>query len=796
VKPVLEIVLTLAGVVVPSAVLAAVVNRWLAPVSLRLTALLIGLVLVTLHLAVFTTAMPVPLDEVVRGYPYAGIFGGVESRNPVTNDTVKQMLPWMDAAREEIFSGRAPLWNRYAFSGTPLLGNAQSAPFSPFFLATLFVPLPKQLVAMAGLKLFTSLLFGFLFLREEGAGAVPAAAGSMVYAFSVFQNVYLYYPLSSVTCLLPALAWSVVRSMRTGARSALVTVALVTGAALSSGHPETVFHLALAAVVVMLIERLTGPSGSGLVRRSGLTIAFALLGVVLAAAVWLPAAEQILSSQRVDALAEGTVGSPAFPVIALWAAIHPDGFGNPARGNWQWMFNYPMVASTFAGLIPLMLLPGALFSSSPDRRTRLFALFAVVVFLVAMRWSFVGELFNQLPVAESAANDRLRFVALFFVAVASARRLAAIARSGPSLTDLISGLMLIVLSIYVYRKLVYATLAPEHVLGTIGLVAFVTACLAVSLSLWREWKLRGASSLPMVAAIVIGLELLLVNLPYNALTPGKYFAPKLGIVDAIHSSAPDEPFRILGFDWVFLPNASAHYALEDVRGSDPMAWAPYTRFFQRLQAEDQSLDVLRTQRQADSAVDFLNVRFLLGEPGFDPGSGWRRIYSGRDGELFENEEWVRRFFTPARLLPGQTHDARDVDDLRKAAVVDDPSLSRPTDNPTSAGMWMRQMSPTSFRLTVDAADRVFVASSQPAIRGWNVEIEGEPVEIHRVNGAFIGFWVPAGTSKVRVTYEPASWQIGLMLSFFGLAGLIAAARARMSDPLAPRIGENDREDAR
>ena len=37
----------------------------------------------------------------------AAIVGEVESRNPVTNDVVKQMLPWMDVAREELFAGRA-----------------------------------------------------------------------------------------------------------------------------------------------------------------------------------------------------------------------------------------------------------------------------------------------------------------------------------------------------------------------------------------------------------------------------------------------------------------------------------------------------------------------------------------------------------------------------------------------------------------------------------------------------------------------------------------------------------------
>ena len=50
--------------------------------------------------------------------------------------------------------------NAAAGAGYPLLANGQSAPFSPLFLATLFVPLPDQIVAMAGLKIFLALVFG------------------------------------------------------------------------------------------------------------------------------------------------------------------------------------------------------------------------------------------------------------------------------------------------------------------------------------------------------------------------------------------------------------------------------------------------------------------------------------------------------------------------------------------------------------------------------------------------------------------------------------------------------------
>src|SRR5437763_1351272 len=185
--------MTLLGIVVPSLLLVAALRHWIAPVPWRIAALFLALTLVFLHGAVFTSKLPVPVDDAARAYPWRGVVGDVTPRNDITSDTVKQFLPWMQVAREELAHFRAPLWNRYAFCGYPLLANGQSAPFSPLFLATLFVPLPKQIVAMAGLKLFVALLFTYLFVRREGAGDAAAIFAAVAFGWSTAMTVFLYY---------------------------------------------------------------------------------------------------------------------------------------------------------------------------------------------------------------------------------------------------------------------------------------------------------------------------------------------------------------------------------------------------------------------------------------------------------------------------------------------------------------------------------------------------------------------------------------------------------------------------
>ncbi|HEX3582795.1 MAG TPA: hypothetical protein VH087_13595, partial [Thermoanaerobaculia bacterium] len=383
----IECALTLAGVVLPSLLIALAVRRWLECVPWRIAGLLLALALLFIARGVFTRDMPVPLDEVVRGYPYRGLFGEVQAKNDLTNDTVKQILPWMQTVREELFRGHVPLWNPYLFCGYPLLENGQSAPFSPFFLATLFVPLPKQLVAMAGVKLFAALLFGFLFIKREGVSDAAAIFGSSVFAFAIFNNCFLYYPMTAVTLLLPAAAYATTRTLRDQGAAPFALTTIVVASLLAGGHPESVVHVAMCCVALLLIERGVG-------WRDWLRVMYAAVcGLLIAAPSWLPLLEQVRVSLRVKLLghgeAMGVVG--VFPLKVLWAMLNPDGFGNPAHHNWGWFMTYTHVASVYLGLIVTALLACAV---TGEKRDRWLLAIAGVFFIVSMNWTPLGTLFS------------------------------------------------------------------------------------------------------------------------------------------------------------------------------------------------------------------------------------------------------------------------------------------------------------------------------------------------------------------------------------------------------------------
>jgi len=696
---------TLVAILLPALAIAAAVRRWYGPLPWSVVVLALALTLGFLGGAVLGKQLPVPVDEVMRGDPYRGVFGAVESRNPLTNDTVKQILPWMQVVREELLHGRAPLWNRYQFSGYPLLGNGQSAPFGPLFLLTLFAPLAQQLVAMAGLKLFLALLFGWLFLRDEGVSSAAALFGSIVFAFSVFETVYLYYPMTSVTSLLPAAAFAVRGCMRDGGRRWIVLLALVTASVASGGHPESAVHLGIACIVLLLFEK---PVSGSLARVA----AAVPLGMALSAPAWVPVVEQALHSVRAASLAAAAHGS--MNPLTAWLFLNPDVFGNPSRGNWQWIDNYSIVAPTYLGLIPLALLAGA-------RRRRDLQLLAaaVVLFLVAMNWTFLGHAINAVPPMSFIAQDRLRFVVVFFAAILAARTVDRV----PRLAVAASGIALLAAAIWLLHAKWGVTLGPQSAAGAIALALFLAVALARP-----RWA-------PIAAAVAVTIELFAFNSGFNVLTSRAYYRPALPILERLQELSRGEPSRMVGYDWTLLPNAAAQYRLEDVRGSDPMALASYARFFDQVAVHDAG-DVKRVQEVDHPALAFLGVRFLIAGPTYTAPPSWTLRYEGPDGKLFEAMRWQRRFFAPHG-------------DARIGAIV--------------------QESPTRIRVDIDAPHGAFIASSQVAAPGWRVTGSSGRLRIVRLHDTWIGFQVPPGQQRITLRYLPVTFYSSIVVALFALA---------------------------
>lgn len=572
---------------------------------------------------------------------------------------------------------------------------------------------------MAGLKLFLAFVFAWLFLRDEGVSWAAALFGAALYTFSLFMTVYLYYPMTTVTSLLPAAAFAVRGCVRAGvggwrlavgSRRWSALLALVTAAVAASGHPESALHIGIACAIVMALEW----------RNPLPAIVAAVFGMAMAAPAWVPVIEQALISVRAASLAAAPHAA-MHPYLA-WTLLNPDAFGNPARGSWNWIYNYSIVASTYLGLIPL-----ALLFAARKRRDWLLAATCVVLFLVAMNWTFLGRAINAIPPMSLVAQDRLRFVVLFFAAVLAARVVDRL----PRMRTFAASAIVCAAALWLVQT---KSLGMHAAIGAIALALFAIVVIALP-------KLA-----PIAALVVTLIELFTFNAGFNVLTSRAYFEPRMPILDALRELSRGEPSRMVGHDWTFLPNAAAQYGVEDIRGHDPMALASYAAFFKTVAADDPSSDVLRVQDVDHPALPFLGTRFLLTDPSFTPSANWLLRYEGPDGKLYESRRWFRRFFAPHG-------------DARIGAIA--------------------QETPTKLRVQVDAPRGALISSSMVFAPGWRVEGALSTLRLHET---FLAFRVAPGRHTITLRYAPRSfyWScvVALLALYIGVHATIQAGRHR------------------
>lgn len=761
----IQSLLTLLGIVLPSLATWILIDRFVCRVDRRIFMLFLLLAIGFVAQGIAPGRITVAVDEVARAHPFAGVVGEVNVRNPLTNDVAKLFLPWMQIARDELFHGNLPLWNRFSFAGYPFLANGESAPFSPFFLLTLFVPLPKQIVAMAGLKLFVGFLFAFLSARRLGASTAAAVFAAVTFTLATSNIVYLYYSAGATTLLLPMVhfASASLAVRRTRAHIALTAVAV--WSLLAAGHPESAFHAAFATSVLVIVERLSSGIGWRETARSVLFVAVvALLAAAAGAINWIPVLEQIPHSIRFAEIAAGEKEmSPPMPGMAAWTLLHPDAFGTPVRNNWSWLMNYSVVASSYAGLLALAFVLAAATDPRSERSARLFAFAAITFYVIAMNWTFIGRSVNLIPPFSLVANDKFRFAAAYAAALAAGVRLSQ--RNRIWAFDQVALIGVGVFALYLSQAKLHLV---SQALAPLAIVVIVFGAV-----LRRAGVMKHAAA---AGAMIATLDLFVHGVSFNPPTDQRYFRPSLPVVEQLQRAAPEEPFRVVGFDWVLFPNTAAQYGLEDIRGSDPMGLASYERFLRTFSAPDRLYDISRVQDVEQPQLDFLNVRFLIAEPARELSSErWKLIYRGSDASLYENRNVVPRFFVPHRI-----HEERDLEaQLEQLKNMHTDVVVRARRSGAVAAphsLWIDQTRAGRFRMRLESSSPAVVASSQPLSPGWRIRVNGRRVQPLLVNGAFIGFEVPAGRSRIIVDYLPRTVRASLVLMPVGIILLMLLAR--------------------
>ncbi|OGG01347.1 hypothetical protein A2Z33_02960 [Candidatus Gottesmanbacteria bacterium RBG_16_52_11] len=718
--------------------------------------------------------IPFPGDYLVSFFPPWNAAYGMPVKNAAMPDIITQIYPWKTLTMEAWKSGQIPLWNPYAFSGTPHAANYQSAVFSPLNLLYGVLPMADAWSISVLLQPILAAVFMFMFLRSLGISGWSGATGSLAFMFSGFLVGWMgYATLGYALLFLPLSLYGVRRYLDTGRPAAALLVTAAISLSLLSGH----FQISIYTVIFSLAYILYAGRNSGW-RTLAILLLHAAGGIGIAA-------PQLFLTYR--AFADSTRSASAVPreiipwqyLVTLFA---PDFYGNPVTRN-DWFGHYAEWASSI-GTIPLVLVfTGGMLGTV--RRYRFFWAAAFLALFLAYDTPLSALLFIlKLPVLSSSAAGRIIGIMSFSLAVLAAAGMDAVRASGRN--DLgkfvriavAATLMLLVIWSVVT---VFPVFSPERthialrnlVLPTILTVACLTALIAGAVRVPKSW-------ITVTLCIVAALELLRFSLKWMPYAPRSLLYPETGVLKFLRARAGnDRIFGNIGSE------VGTTFRLQLIEGYDALYQGRYGQFINSASAGRPdpggrsvvSFDKHGTYR--DRMMSLLGVRYLIHRLS-DGRSVWAYPYWDYPAGVFtqvyrDDQYWVYEYkdaLPRASLMSDFVlrHTDQEIVGLllsadfpyRDAVILEtDPGL-QPEAGPGSASI--TQYSPNSVTVTTQSdADKILLLSDTYDT-GWRASIDGRQTPVLRADYDLRAVAVPAGRHTVEFKYLPEEFLAGSALA--------------------------------
>jgi len=755
--------------------------------------------------AVFTGKALAPLDMLLLMSPwkhYAHRFAEFARVQTPMLDPVQQYFPWRLFAVAGLKHGIIPLWNPYAFSGTPFLANLQSAIFYPPNLLFLVMPVALGFTCTAVLHLALAGWFMFFFLRVWGIGKWPALAAATAYMLNGYFIAWLEYPAIGlwVAVWLPLLLALYELSLRRRSWALTALTGLVVGVQFLGGHLQVAAYVIFAFFLYVAArtiwpsadERATGFRRWEPLARAG--VAFAL-GLLLAAGQLLPTMELAPQSHRPPA-SPAAIPNTALPFTHLVIYFVPKFFGTPHDYNyWGNLAGRPDInffeTSGYVGILPLLL---ACFGALEWRRpvAKYLVALAVISLLLALGTPLYLLFFYAVPGFKQLAGvARIMYLTAFAITALAGFGLDRLARERRAPVVLVAGLFSIIALCLVIADFSY--FQPQIIaLGQTGiepiasfpryLLAQVILLLALLGASWAAILAReklGPALFGAVCAALICADVFVAWVGFNPVTDPRMAYFETPSTRFLRQRSDGERMLAVGtsfLDWM-PPNTPTAYSLRDIQGSDSLWWGRYYSFLNAAQPGAPTFD----WRNLDSpALDLLAVGYIVSTRPLHY-SHWE-LASDWDALIYRRRAPVAR----ARLV-SDWRVAPDEQALRAVAAGDRELLAAPILDADPDIARQPGAMPGAARIIADGPDEVKVRCradaprllvlSDPNYPGWRAAIDGKPAPHLGADYVFRAIAVPAGEHIVTWRYQPTGFRLGLFGGLAGVAALVACLAA-------------------
>jgi hypothetical protein len=268
-------------------------------------------------------------------------------------------------------------------------------------------------------------------------------------------------------------------------------------------------------------------------------------------------------------------------------------------------------------------------------------------------------------------------------------------------------------------------------------------------------------SLQKIVAAIVVVELILFARSFVELRPVPEVRHDAELIKIL--SQDPQPYRVLQNFGVWLPqrdaldfDSSMSYGIYSATGYDPSILRNYYEYVAMASGTtgdkavlNQDVQVPYLTPQAADQLDFLNIKYILVPPSYDPFVGNARYALIREDtqkeyRLYENTTVLPRFY------------------------LEEPSCGEAV---------VTSYTPNRIEVSVTSSCATTLLSSEVFYPGWEARVDSQKTRIDELNGAFRALLIPAGVHRVVFQYYPRIFITGAIISVLTLGILMVFLRA-------------------
>ena len=748
-------------------------SRWFVPVAL----LLITLVLMGGPLSQDGTVAANGGTDLASYFVYCREFGAQQMRH-----------------------GHLPLWNPHILSGTPFVGNWQSALLYPPNWIYLILPLDKAINLEIALHLwligwFTSLWatrFKLHPLARLLAGAMVMCGGP--YYLHVYAG---HLPILDACAWLPLMLYAADSLLlRPAARWAMLG-ALAFGMQILAGHPQSVYH---SLVTLVLYVAFCLPKAKQKGRSLLLLLTAALGGAALAAVQLLTGLQAAGEGVRQGAIPAKFVALFSFTPNNFKTLLVPGFYGDMTHMNyWGSWFLWEM--SFFVGVTGLMLALYGLWRGETGRRW-IWGLMTVCIVLLALSANtpLFPLLYKFLPgFNKFRGHSKFIIEASLFLAMLAAAGLDSVFRAPRRALPLAITAAALALLIGGYGMCLKAGSGeygdPAFWAGTLKAIDANRAKETVysgeeynGVKLFNASReFTGAQCLLSAAALALIAALFFVLPRWRG---AGYVLATLGVIEMVwFAGSETATFKIadthpVGFEQYFAqrpgdyriallafrPNLAMVNGLYDMTGYEPAIVGRYAELLKRTQdADPYDGEAEVPVGQFHPLFRLMRCAYLIGQG--PQGVGMSQVSAPLPQALLVDNWQVQ----PDRNAVFRAMDRPDFKP-EDVAVLESPPDPAPTASPDKGSASVTVVSTDCLTIEAETTHPTLLLITDTYSKWWKATaLPGSSQQTYTVQPGDYAFRViplSAGKHRIQLTYAPTGYTFGLWISLIS-AGVFA-----------------------